>query len=159
MTGLARQRAWGVPASPDFQTLEPQAARVGLARVVGLFRTDCTGPESLLAFVHGLHHGNHAEYSSGATSRDTDIRVPQTYALIWDLLRWAKRHGATLFDLGGITEAVNDGSDPLRGISAFKRYFSKEELHVGDEWVLEPSALRASLARAVATVVDTVGRS
>jgi len=163
MQGLLTEafaRTGGETEREDWPSLLRFSARYPqLSRVVGLFRSDRTGPESLLAFVHGLHHGNHAEYSAGATSRDSEIRVSQTYALVWDLLRWARQYGATFFDLGGITSPVNDGSDPLRGISAFKRYFTKEELYVGDEWVLEPSALKSSLARMVATVVHSVARS
>lgn len=150
--GETEQEDW--PSLIRFSARHPQ-----LSRIVGLFRSDRTGPESLLAFVHGLHHGSHAEYSAGATSRDSDIRVSQTYALVWDLVRWARQHGATFFDLGGITSPAGDGADPLQGISAFKRYFTREELYVGDEWVLEPSALRGSLARVVATVVHSVARS
>ena len=139
------------PAIIAFSAQHPQ-----LSRLVGLFRTDCAGPESLLAFAHGLHHGDYAEYSTAASSRTTDLRVPQTYVLAWDLFRWAKQHGAAFFDFGGITPAVNDGSDPLYGISAFKRYFSKAEAFVGDEWVLEPSPLRAGLARVVTSVARAV---
>jgi len=130
-----------------------------LSRLVGLFRTDIAGPESLLAFAHGLHHGDYAEYSTAAATRNTDIRVPQTYVLAWDMMRWAKRHGAAFFDFGGVTPVTSDGSDPLQGISAFKRYFSKEEFSVGDEWILEPSRLKANLARVVTSVAKSVAKS
>jgi hypothetical protein len=131
-----------------------------LSQLVGLFRTDMTGgPESLLAFAHGLHHGSYAEYSTAAATRNTDLRVPQTYVLAWEMIRWAKRHGAAFFDFGGVTPISNDGSDPLQGISAFKRYFSKAEFAVGDEWILEPSWLKARLAHAVTSVVKAVARS
>jgi len=130
-----------------------------LSRLVGLFRTDIAGPESLLAFAHGLHHGDHAEYSTAAATRNTDIRVPQTYVLAWDMMRWAKQHGAAFFDFGGVTPVTSDGSDPLQGISAFKRYFSKAEFAVGEEWVLEPNRLKAKLARVVTSVAKSVARS
>lgn len=130
-----------------------------LSRLIGLFHTERTGPESLLAFAHGLHHGEYAEYSTAAASRDSDVRLPQMYVLAWDLFRWAKQHGAASFDFGGITPVVNDGSDPLQGISAFKRFFSRTELTVGDEWVLEPSPIRAQLARVVTSVARSVARS
>ncbi len=130
-----------------------------LSRIVGLFRTDRTGPDSLLAFAHGLHHGDYAEYSTAASTRDTDVRLPQMYVLAWDLFRWAKEHGAAFFDFGGITPVVSDGSDPLQGISTFKRYFSKDEITVGDEWILEPSRLKANLARVVTSVASSVARS
>jgi lipid II:glycine glycyltransferase (peptidoglycan interpeptide bridge formation enzyme) len=130
-----------------------------LSRIVGLFRTDRGGPPSLLAFTHGLHHGDSAEYCTAASTRDPDVRVPQTYVLAWDLFRWAKQHGAKVFDFGGITPVSNDGSDPLQGISAFKRFFSKTEVTVGDEWIFEPSPLKASLARVVTSVARSVARA
>ena len=142
------------PAIIAFSAQHPE-----LSRLVGLFHIDRAGPDSLLAFAHGLHHGEYAEYSTAASSRDADVRVPQTYVLAWDLFRWAKQHGAAFFDFGGITPVVNDGSDPLQGISAFKRYFSTVEASVGDEWVLEPSRLKAGLARVVTTVARSVVRA
>ena len=142
------------PTLIDFSARHPE-----LSRIVGLFRTDRTGPASLLAFAHGLHHGQYAEYNTAASTRDTDVRLPQMYVLAWDLFTWAKRHGAEFFDFGGITPASGDASDPLQGISAFKRFFSKDEVSVGDEWVFEPSRLKANLARVVTSVANSVARS
>jgi hypothetical protein len=117
-----------------------------LSRIVGLFRTDVSTPQSLLAFAWGCGHGDHVQYGVAASTRQTDIRVPLGYALAWDLINWAKSTGATWFDFGGIT-CDNDGrQDPLRGISDFKRYFSKRVIKVGEEWVLEPNPIRAELA-------------
>lgn len=127
-----------------------------LSQVLGLFRTDCDGPESLLAFAQAVHHGEYAEYRAAASSRDPGVRVPQTHVLAWELIRWAKRHGAAFFDLGGVTPSTHIGPDPFHGISAFKRFFSRTEVTLGDEWVLEPSALKAGLARVVTAVARSV---
>jgi hypothetical protein len=50
--------------------------------------------------------------------------------------------------MGGVTLA--DGDQPeLEGISNFKRYFSREVVEVGAEWVLEPHPVRAGIATLV----------
>jgi hypothetical protein len=121
-----------------------------LVRVVGMFSTEGTDPERLWAFAIGYHHGNHVEYGVAASTRDTGaVRLPMGYALAWDLTRWAKATGAQWFDFGGITEGSHGEDDPLGGISDFKRYFSKNKITVGDEWVYEPRPVRAALARAI----------
>jgi hypothetical protein len=121
-----------------------------ISRIVGLFRTDVSGPESLLAFAWGCHSGDHVFYSEAASTRDTgDLRVPLAYGVMWDLVIWAKRTGARWFDLGGITHGTYDGIDPLGGISDFKRYFSQRVMKVRDEWVLDDHSWRASLAAAL----------
>ncbi|HJR66432.1 MAG TPA: GNAT family N-acetyltransferase [Gemmatimonadaceae bacterium] len=119
-----------------------------LSRLVGVFRNDAEGPESLLAFAWGCAHGDHVEYSQGGSTREVPFRMPMAYPLMWDLITWAKRIGATWFDFGGVSDAADtEGADPLRGISAFKRYFSHEVVTVADEWVYEPSSVRARAAR------------
>lgn len=119
-----------------------------LSRLVGIFRNDCAGPESLLAFAWGCAHGDHVQYSHGASTRDLPFRIPLAYPLMWDLVTWAKRIGATWFDFGGVTDGtVGDAGDPLGGISAFKRFFSREVATVADEWVYEPPSMRARAAR------------
>jgi hypothetical protein len=128
----------------------------GLSRVVGLFRTDVEGDAALLAYTWGRHHGDHAEYHVGASTRDPAIRTPLAYPLMWELITWARRTGARWFDLGGVT--AGGGDDPLGGISDFKRYFSERVEEVGEEWELEPHAARAALARAIGRGVAWVSR-
>jgi hypothetical protein len=121
-----------------------------LSRIIGLFRTDVAGADALLAFAWGCHGGDHAYYAEAATTRDTgELRMPLAYSLMWDLMLWAKRAGARLFDLGGITQGTHDSDDPLGGISDFKRYFTQRHLTVRDEWILDNHSWRAVLARVV----------
>jgi hypothetical protein len=121
-----------------------------LMRWVGLFHAE-TG--ELLAFASGHHHGDHATYADAGSTRRDDVKFPMGYGLLWDLIRWAKREGATWFDFGGITDGSHgDGRDPVGGISDFKRYFQGQELEVGDEWIFEPHPRRAQLARAVSSL-------
>jgi hypothetical protein len=130
-----------------------------LSRLVGLYRTDRTGPESLLAYAWGRVHGDHADYAAAASTRQMDFKMPLGYALAWDLICWAKMRGATWFDFGGITPGHFGKADPLGGISDFKRYFSKEVVTVGEEWILEPHPLKAKLAGIVSTGADWVRKT
>jgi hypothetical protein len=133
-------------------------ARINLSRtrpdasnLVGLFRREIQGPESLVAFAWGCHHGDHVEYHSGGSTRLTDLRLALAYGPLWELISWAKQEGATWFDLGGVTleSSATDGDDALEGISRFKGYFSRDVAQVGAEWRLEPHPARAKLARSL----------
>jgi hypothetical protein len=126
-----------------------------LSRIVGLFRKDVSGPESLVAFALGFGHGEYAHYDASGATRTSGIRIPMTYPLLWDLILWAKRSSALWFDLGGVTVSQEDGQDALEGISSFKRFFSREVVEVGAEWVLTPRPIREQIARAVGA---TAGR-
>jgi hypothetical protein len=147
--GEAELEDW--PALIRFSARHPE-----LSQILGLFRTDGDGPASLLSFAQAVHHGEYAEYRAAASTRDPNVRVPQTHVLAWELMRWARQHGASFFDLGGVTPSTHTGPDPFHGISGFKRFFSKTEVTLGDEWVLEPSPLRAGLARVVTSVARSV---
>jgi lipid II:glycine glycyltransferase (peptidoglycan interpeptide bridge formation enzyme) len=68
---------------------------------------------------------------------------------MWDLIVWAKRTGARLFDFGGITRGTHSDEDPLGGISDFKRYFSRQIVPVREEWVLNHHTRRAAVVAAV----------
>lgn len=121
-----------------------------LSRIAGLFRTDMTGPESLLAFAWGCHGVDHVFYSEAASTRDTgESRVAVAYGVMWDLIVWAKRTGARVFDMGGVTRGTHTDEDPLGGISDFKRYFSDNIVEVRDEWLIDDHSWRASVAAAV----------
>jgi hypothetical protein len=144
------RRTNGRNAAKDLGALIRLSIRApSLARVVGISRRDVPGPEGLIAFAIGCGHGPYAHYDEAASTRVPDLRAAPGYILLWDLIRWAKRSGCAWFDLGGITGGTLGGSDPLGGISHFKRYFSKELLHVGDEWRLEPHFVPSALARVV----------
>jgi hypothetical protein len=141
-------RTGGVPAVHAWaEILALSEARPDLSRVVGVFRRDRPGPEGLLSFAWGCHHGDHAHYATAASTRNTDLRIPMVYPLAWDLILWARRHGATWFDFGGISAGHAGSSDPLGGISDFKRRFTDRVVEVGEEWVVEPSPWRARAAR------------
>ena len=126
-----------------------------LARFVGLFRADVSGPESLIAFVSGYHHGTYAHYDAGASVRTPDVKAPLAYALVWDLIVWAKANGARWFDLGGVTGGTLGSDDPLGGLSDFKRFFGDKLITVGDDWVLNPRTVQTWAAHAVSICAAT----
>jgi len=126
-------------------------------RILGSFPQGVTDPDSLLAFALMLRHGDHVEYSWSGSTRRTDVRAPLAHGLIWHGMLWAREQGASWFDFGGITSgSAGDGSDPLGGISDFKRSFGKTVVAVGEEWVFEPHALRAAVAGAVNRVAGRI---
>jgi lipid II:glycine glycyltransferase (peptidoglycan interpeptide bridge formation enzyme) len=140
--GGMRLHDWG--ACIEFSRKYPESSRL-----VGLFHKDAEAPEALLAFAWGCSHGNCAHYDAAASTRNTELRMPLAYGLVWDLIVWAKNNGATWFDFGGVTEGSFGSSDRLGGISDFKRYFSSTVLHIGGEWVYEPRWIRSQAARAI----------
>jgi lipid II:glycine glycyltransferase (peptidoglycan interpeptide bridge formation enzyme) len=90
------------------------------------------------------------EYRAAGSTRQSDVHIPYGYLLAWQMMQWAKAEGAEWFDMGGVTIAEQDRPE-LDGISRFKRYFSKDVVEVGAEWVLEPSPVRARLATLVSS--------
>ena len=129
------------------------------SRLVGLHRTDVDGPQGLLAFAWGCGHGDHAHYSRSASTRDTTVRIPLLYPVLWDLISWAHRNGAKYFDLGGVTLGTAESGDPLGGISDFKRAFSRRVEQVGAEWDYEPRPAQAYAARVVSSASGLVKRA
>jgi CelD/BcsL family acetyltransferase involved in cellulose biosynthesis len=127
-----------------------------LSRVVGLFLSASDlQPEGLVGFAWGCMHGDHGEYRAAGTMRLPDRNIAISYPLLWELIVWARREGATWFDLGGVTLA-DSGTDPLGGISNFKRYFSRNVEEVGEEWILEPHPARARLATLLGRIARNI---
>lgn len=147
--------------SPGFD-FEPYIALAGnhpeLLRVVGTFDPRVGGPEALVGYAIGEMHGDHVTYSHAACLPAAVSNAPITHAPTWDLMRWARRNGATWFDFGGISMPDGDTRDPLRGVSDFKKTFSSDIVRVGDTWILEPRPVRARLAAAIGACVAGVSR-
>jgi len=144
-SGGRYQAAWDWAGVIELSQRLPDATRL-----VGLFRTDRDGADALLGFAWGWWNGESVSYFAGASARPEDLgRVWIVHPLFWDLILWAKRGGATWFDLGGVTNGTARSGDPLGGISDFKRLFSKETADVAEDWVLEPRWLPARLAALV----------
>jgi hypothetical protein len=126
------------------------AAYPGQSRIVGLLRSDVEGADSLLAYAWGCRSGDAVFYSEAASTRDTgEQKIALAYGVMWDLIRWAKRAGAQLFDFGGVTRGSHGEDDSLGGISDFKRYFSQQIMEVREEWILDDHTMRARIAGAL----------
>ena len=157
LLGETIQRTGGDHQSRDWQwKIALSQAAPHQSRLIGLFRTEAEGPESLLAFAWGCCHGEYAHYDAAGSTRPADLKMSFSYALMWDLMCWARQNGARWFDFGGITHGRMGSDDPLGGISDFKRHFGNAVQRVGEGWVLEPHAFRASLARGVTALANVV---
>ena len=121
-----------------------------LSRLVGVFRTGCDDPDSLVAYAWSGFHGTHGAYEVGAASRIPGVNVGFSYAVLWDLMQWTKALGGHWFDMGGVSSGGLNSDDPVGGISDFKRYFTKDVATVAEDWVLEPRRSTAAVARLVA---------
>ena len=141
--GRVHERNWS-------ERIELSQRHPNISRIVGLFRSNVSGPESLLAYAWGCRSGDHVYYSEAASTRETgEQRIALAYGVMWDLIVWAKRTGARLFDFGGITRGSYGNEDPLGGISDFKRYFSQQLVPVREEWVLNQHTRRAAVVAAI----------
>jgi|GEM_PF-1899033 len=132
-----------------------------LSRISGCFDDTISGPDALLSYAWGCHHGNYATHAVAASTRVPGSNLPLSYATAWDLIQWARINGAQWFDFGGVTLSPPEQENSLAGISSFKRFFTSNEVDVGEEWTLEPSLLKAKMARLVgktAQWVSTIGR-
>lgn len=161
-------RSDGAPPEYDWPALIDLSARhPGLSRIVGLFREGGSGGEALLAFAWGRGNGDHAVYGAAASTRKTQLRIPLTYGLMWDLIVWAKDGGARFFDLGGVVSESAGTDEAVGRISRFKRRFAPQISEVASEFQLEPhprieafSKVVGDLARFVSSPVRRlVGRS
>jgi hypothetical protein len=144
-TGARYERRWDWAGVIELTREVPESSRL-----IGLFRTDRQGPDSLLGFAWGWWNGQSVSYFAGASARPTDLgRVWIVHPLFWDLITWGKRIGATMFDLGGVSAGTVESGDPVAGISDFKRLFSRDVADIADDWILEPRWLPARVAAAV----------
>ncbi len=132
-TNEARRRSGSTDTPYDFEAAFALAkAHPERAQVIGLFLKD--KPETLMAYVIGFCNGTRAEYASAGSFSNSELRsMPFNYFLFWELANWARAHGATQMDMGGITEG--GPNDPLQGVSRFKRSIATQELEVGREMI------------------------
>jgi hypothetical protein len=147
-------------AKPWRRVIELSATNPTVSRVIGLFDGGGRTPENLVAFAWGCAHGSHVTYEAGASCRRPELGSTSLgYAPLWDLIVWAREHtSATWFDLGGVKGGLEAHGGELDGVSEFKRYFSRESVDVGDEWMMEPLRARAALARAISAAASWVLR-
>lgn len=118
------------------------AERPELARIFGLFLPD--RPQELLAFVSIMRHGRLAEYTMAGSLFDPVLRsMPFNYFLLWELMTWAREGGSVMLDLGGVTEG--GPTDPLAGISSFKRNLTDNDVELGREMAVDLKPVRLQM--------------
>jgi lipid II:glycine glycyltransferase (peptidoglycan interpeptide bridge formation enzyme) len=157
LSDRARQRTGGEQRPLDWRSFIEMTRRApDLSRISILERSDRSASDSLLAFAWACNHGEIVEYAESGSIRTDDMKISSSYALLWDLILWAKRSGAKWFDLGGVTSGNTTSDDPLGGISDFKRRFSQHEVEVGEQWEFSPHPGRAALAKAVSATAALV---
>ncbi len=112
-----------------------------------------SGPERIVAFALGAHNGDHVTYMHGAAERGGGLgTVSLGYAPVWELVRWASEHGATWFDLGGVTTS-EDPKHPMAGIAHFKRRFGGTDIEVATELQLTIRPMETRLERLVGSLL------
>lgn len=153
-TADALTRTGGGQARIDWRaSFQVAQARPDLACVLGLFLDD--RPGELLAFVMGQRHGGAVEYATAGSRNDPALRkLPFNYYLMWELARWGRARGATTLDFGGVTEG--GASDPLAGVSEFKRHIAQIEAEVGREMLAALHPVRAAAIGVLQQVRDRV---
>ena len=108
-------------------------------QILGVFRK--TMPDKLLAYSLSSKHGAVIQHVSAGSIPDPELRkVPFNFFVMWEVIQWSRKTGAKILDLGGVTDG--GPTDPLAGISDFKRWLSKTEIEIGREMELELSPLR-----------------
>ncbi|MDQ1585008.1 MAG: hypothetical protein QOH80_373 [Actinomycetota bacterium] len=113
------ERMWTAMTAED-----PDRIRLYLARHEG----------DLVAATTMVRVGDHAWYSYGASStQKRDVRGSN--AIQWRMLRDAKDAGATVYDLRGITDTL-DENDPHVGLIQFKLGTGGEAVEYLGEWDL-----------------------
>jgi hypothetical protein len=133
-------------------------AEPDLSRLIGLYRTDGAAQDALIAFAWGLNNVDHVAYDIGASARIPEFKsLSLGYPLLWDLIAWARDHGARWFDYGGVPADDADAAH-LERISDFKRRFEKQAVRIADEWVLTPHRARAAVATAVSRAANLLAR-
>ncbi|HEX6921172.1 MAG TPA: peptidoglycan bridge formation glycyltransferase FemA/FemB family protein [Actinomycetes bacterium] len=113
------QQMWSAMSGED-----PDRIRLYLARHEG----------DLVAATTMVRVGTHAWYSYGASST-AKREVRGSNAVQWQMLRDARAAGATVYDLRGITDTL-DESDPHFGLIQFKLGTGGEAVEYLGEWDL-----------------------
>jgi hypothetical protein len=122
-----------------FKTIENSPEAIA---ALGFYLSD--EPNSPKAFVTGVASPPLFEYAIAGSRSNARLRqFPFNYILLWRLMEAAKVRGASVFDMGGITDGGPD--DPLAGISDFKRRFPGFEIGIGREGLSRIRPLRCRL--------------
>ena len=81
-----------------------------------------------LAFILG----SKAWYLYGASS-NADRNVMPNYLIQWEMIKWARNNGCTLYDFRGVSGDI-DEDNPLYGLYKFKKGFGGDLVEFIGEW-------------------------
>ena len=76
--------------------------------------------------------GEKAWYLYGASSNEHRNVMPN-YLIQWEMIRWARQQGCTLYDFRGVSGDL-DESNPLYGLYRFKKGFNGDFTEFVGEW-------------------------
>ena len=76
--------------------------------------------------------GDKAWYLYGASSNEHRNVMPN-YLIQWEMIRWARQRGCTLYDFRGVSGDI-DENNPLYGLYRFKKGFNGEFTEFVGEW-------------------------
>ncbi|MEN6350551.1 MAG: peptidoglycan bridge formation glycyltransferase FemA/FemB family protein [Syntrophomonas sp.] len=87
-----------------------------------------------IASTLALICGNKVWYLYGASSNAYRNVMPN-YLIQWEMIRWAREQGCTIYDFRGVSGDM-DENNPLYGLYRFKKGFSGELVEFTGEWDL-----------------------
>lgn len=101
--------------------------------------------------------GEKAQYMYGASSNESrNLMAP--YLVQWEGMRWAKAHGATIYDLWGIPDVLAENED-LWGVYRHKRGFGGEIVrYLGAYDLVRSAARHLALERVARPLLKRVAR-
>lgn len=100
-----------------YERLWDELVEAGIARV---FLAEWEG--KLLAGAISMKYGPTVWYVYGASSNEHRNLMP-AYAVQWEMIKWAKESGCSVYDFRGVSGDLNPGN-PLYGLYRFKRGFN-----------------------------------
>ncbi len=93
----------------------------------------------IIAGTLALVLGEKAWYLYGASSNDYRNVMPN-YLIQWEMIRWARENGCTLYDFRGVSGDLNE-DNPLYGLYRFKKGFNGDLVEFIGEWDMVYSRL------------------
>lgn len=123
----ARRDEFLVRGYEYFESIWEQMVENDLARV---FITEYQGQP--VAAALSLLLGDKAWYLYGASSNEHRNVMPN-YLMQWEMIRWARAEGCTLYDFRGVSGDL-DESNPLYGLYRFKKGFNGDLVEFIGEW-------------------------
>lgn len=112
-----------------FEDMYDELKPVGMAE---LFIAEYEG--QIIAGTLALVIGEKAWYLYGASS-NSHRNVMPNYLIQWEMIKWAKTRGCTLYDFRGVPGQLTE-DNPLYGLYRFKKGFNGEYTEFIGEWDL-----------------------